>query len=604
MTGLLLAFCLAAAQTDAPQRGMLQPAAPAYSVAATGPTIIIPITRVAGTSGIVGCTYSTVDGTAIAGVDYVAIPLTPVPSTLSWANNDSAPKNVTITILNDGVVNGNKTFYLQLSSPTGGAYLGVPPTTPGTNHEGRVLGTTPAITVPVDWNTTTADLILQTLQILPANNPWNEDITGLPKSPDSDAMIAAMGGGTNIHVNRDMNLTIIPSTQATKVVPLSLYGSESDPGPYRVPDNMPIEGYLGDDTFVTNPDRNLSQIQQDITPTLGGDRHGTIIDPGNGYIYEFGNAVRDAGFNWAASGEATFALNSNVVRQAGWTSADAAGLPILPSITRYDECQRGMVEHAIRFTAGSRADYVWPATHKTGSNMSTSRPRMGERFRLKNNAGVTAKINAMALHPKAIAKALQKFGMIMADNGSNWYISTNSDSRLTNLNDIQTLVGNDFEVVVTTGPHGGPRATSTAAITITDGGGGGGGDVMAPLIAIGTPTSATTYSTSSASLALGGSSSDNVGVTSVTWTNSAGGSGIASGLNPWSALVTLMTGTNTLTFTAHDAGGNNTSDVVTVTYTPPPPSSPGGGGGGGGGGGCGLTGLELLPLALLRRRRR
>jgi hypothetical protein len=89
----------------------------------------------------------------------------------------------------------------------------------------------------------------------------------------------------------------------------------------------------------------------------------------------------------------------------------------------------------------------------------------------------------------------------------------------------------------------------------------------------------------------------------VTWTNSAGGSGIASSLNPWSALVPLVAGTNTLTFTAHDLGGNNTSDVLTVTYTPPPPAT-GGGGGGGGGGGCGLTGLELLPLALLRRRRR
>jgi hypothetical protein len=600
MMSLALALCLTA-QTDAPQRGMLQPSAAKYTVAATGPTITIPVTRVAGSSGAVGCSYTTVNGTAIAGTDYTA-----KSGALTWGNGITTAQNVVITILNDGVVNGDKTFYLQLNTPTGGAYLGVPPPKVGdpvTNHEGRVLGSTPAITVPVDWNTTTADGILQTLQILPANNPWNEDITGLAVSePYSTNMIAAMGGSTHIHVNRDMNLTIIPSTQATKIVPLSLYGSESDPGPYRVPDNMPIEGYLGDDTFVTNPDRNLSQIQQDITPTLGGDRHATIIDPGNGYIYEFGNTKRDAGFNWSASGEATFALNSNVVRQAGWTSADAAGLPILPSVARYDECQRGKVEHALRFTAASRADYVWPATHLTGSNLSTTRPRMGERFRLRKSAAVDAKIAAMNLHPKAIALALQKYGMIMADNGTNWYLSTNSDDRLTNLNDLQTLVGNDFDVVVTTGPHEGPRATSTAAITITDGGGGGGGDVVAPTVAFSSPTAGTTYSTSSASVLFGGSASDNVGVTSVTWTNSAGGSGTASGTTAWSALIALVDGTNTLTVTAHDAGGNNTSDVLTVTYTPPPPST-GGGGGGGGGGGCGLTGLELLPLLLLRRRR-
>lgn len=599
MTGLALAICLAAAQTSAAQNGMLQPAAPTYTVAATGPTITVPVTRVAGSSGIVGCTYTAVNGTAVAGVDFVAVPAN---STLSWADNDSAPKNVVITILNDGVVNGNKTFYVQLSLPTGGAYLGVPPTTPATNHEGRVLGSTPAITVPVDWNTATADGILQTLQILPANNPWNEDITGLAVSPDSAGMISAMGAGTHLHVNRDMNLTIIPGTQATKTVPLSLYGGESDPGPYPVPDNLPIEGYLGDDTFVTSPARNLSQIQQDISPTLGGDRHATILDPGNGYLYEFGNTKRDAGFNWTASGEATFALNSNVTRHPGWTSADAAGLPILPSVTRYDECQRGRVEHAIRFTANSRADDVWPATHWTGSDLSVTLPRMGERFRLKKTAGVDAKIAAMNPHPKAIALALQKYGMILADNGSNWYLSTNSDDRLTNLNDLQTLIGGDFDVVVTTGPHEGPRATSTAAITVTDGGGGGGGDVVPPTVAFTRPTSSTTFSTSSSSVLFGGTAGDNVGVTSVSWINSAGGSGTASGTTTWSALIALRTGTNTITVTAHDAGGNNTSVVMTVTYTPPPPSS--GGGGGGGGGGCGLTGLELLPLLLLRRRRK
>jgi hypothetical protein len=598
MPALLLALSLAAAQTAAAQNGMLQPGSATSSVAASGGSITIPVTRVAGSSGAVGCGYATVDGTAKAGTDYVA-----KSGTLAWADGVTTPQNVVITILDDGVVNGDKTFYLQLTLPTGGAFLGVPPTTPATNQEGRVLGSTPLPLAPVDWNTATADGILQTLQILPANNPWNEDITGLPISPDSGTIISGMGASTHVHVNRDMNLTIIPSGQTTKAVTLTSYGSESDPGPYPVPDNTPIEGYLGDDLFSAGLTRSLSDIQQDINPTLGGDRHATIIDPANGYLYEFGNTIRNAAFTWTASGEATFNMNSNTTRHAGWTSADAAGLPILPSIARYDECQRGMVEHALRFTASSRAAYVWPATHLTGSYSGNDRPRMGERFRLKNDASVNAKIAAMHLHPQAIALALQKYGMFMADNGSNWYISTNSDNRLTNLNDLQTLIGSDFDVVVTTGPNEGPRATSTAAITVTDGGGGGGGDTVPPTLAITSPTTASTFSTSSSSLLVAGTASDDKSLASVTWTNSAGGSGTASGTTAWSALIALKSGTNTLTVTAHDGGGNVTSAVLTVTYTPPPPGSSGGGGGGGGGG-CGLSGLEWLPLVLLRRIRR
>ncbi len=578
---------LAATQTASPERGMIQPAQADYTVTAAGASITVTITRTVGAAGPVGCSYTTVNGTAVGGIDYTA-----TSGLLSWANNDSGNKTVVIPILDDGVVNGNKTFSLRLHTPTGGAFLGVPPPTapnPLKNHEGRVLGTTPVIAGPVDWNTATADAILQTLQILPANNPWNEDISGLPVSSESDGIVAFMGAGTALHVNRDMNLTIVPGSQTKKTVTLTLYGGESDPGPYPVPDNTPIEGYLGDDT------RTLANSQLD-NPLMGGDRHATIIDPVNGYIYEFGNMVRDAGFNWTATGEATFRLRSNTVRPDTWTSADAAGLPILPSIPRYDECERGMVEHALRVTAsGTRNSYVWPATHKTSSNSSVSRPRMGERLRLKKNAGVDAKITAMRKHPKAIALALQKYGMFVADNGSNWYLSTNSDDnpRLQFLNDLQTLIGSDFEVVVTTGPHEGPRAASTAVITITDGGGGGGGDSTPPTISITTPSSPTS-STTSASLLVQGTAGDNVAVTSVTWTNSAGGSGTASGTTAWNSLISLTVGTNTLTFTAHDGGGNNTSAVATVTYAPPPPSP--GGGGGGGGGGCGLSGLELLVL--------
>jgi len=598
MMGLGLAFCLVAAQTAVAQNGMLQAGTPTLPVAASAGTVTIPITRVAGTSGVVGCTYTTIDGTAVAGVDY-----TFKTGTLSWADGDSAPKNVTVSITDHAGNNPDKTFYLQLTLPTGGAYLGVPPS--GKNHEGRSLGTYTSPPGPIDWNSTTGttgDSILQTLQIMPANNPWNEDITGLPVSPESSAIIGFMGAGTHIHVNRDMNLTIVKGNQTLIPAARTLYASESDPPNYPIPTNLPIEGFLGDDGRTV-----LADIQQDINPgPQGGDRHATIIDPDNGFIYEFGNMSRDAAFAWTASGEATFNMRSNVTRQAGWTSTDAAGLPILPSITRYDECQRGMVEHAIRVTASaSRGSYVWPATHQTTSYTGTDRPRMGERFRLRESAAVNAKIALMGTHAKAIALAMKKYGMFMADNGSNWYISTNSDNRLNNLNDIQSLVGSDFDVVVTTDKHEGIRSTSTSAITITDGGGGGGGDSIPPIVTITGPSKATTYTTSISPLAFTGTATDAGGVASVQWTNSTGTTGATTGSPAnWTASVPLAIGSNVVTIAATDAGGNIGIASLTVQYTGPAPASGGSAGGGGGGGGCGLSGLELLPLLLFRRFRR
>jgi len=156
--------------------------------------------------------------------------------------------------------------------------------------------------------------------------------------------------------------------------------------------------------------------------------------------------------------------------------------------------------------------------------------------------------------------------MFMADNGGNWRMSAGSDPRLTNLSQLTQFIGSDFEVVQTTGPNGGPRQYSAATISIT--GGGGGGDTTPPAIAIGTPTTSTSYSTSSSPLALGGTASDNVGVTSVTWSNAAGGSGTAGGTTSWSASIPLTAGSNAITVTARDAANNPSSDTISVTYTP------------------------------------
>lgn len=592
MTTASLILVLLAAQTTSPERGSLQPASATYSVSAAGGTLTIQVTRTVGSAGAVGCSYTTVNGTAVAGTDYVA-----ASGTLSWASGDSASKPVTITILDDGVANGSKTFLFRLHSPTGGAWLGVPPSSPAVNHEGRVLGTTPAIASATHWNTAAADSILSTLQIMPANNPWNEDISGRPVAANSDAMIDLIGRDTSIALNRDMNFVIVPGNQAKKPVNLVDYPDESDPGPYPVPDSMPIENWPVDDN------RTLANIQQDI-PVQGGDRHGLVLDPVNGYFYEFWQTVRDASYNWTASNEATFGLRTNTLRPDGWTSSDAAGLPILPAIPRYDECERGMVEHALRFTVQvSRKAYVYPATHYASSNTDPNRPRMGERFRLKNNTRVNGIIAGMSKHPKAIARALQKYGMFVADNGGNWRISAGSDSRMTNLGELTAFAGGDFEVIVPTGPNEGPRASSQAAVTVTDSGGGG-GDAEAPAIAITAPTSASTFSASSTPLALGGTASDNVGVTLVTWVTDRGQSGTASyAAGSWSASVPLLEGLNAVTVTASDAAGNTSADVLTATYTAASGGGSGGGGSGDGDEGCGLLGLEgLILLYLLRRR--
>lgn len=548
MSIFLLAAALA--QTTLPEHGHLQPASATYSVSAGGGSLTIQVTRTLGTSGTVGCSYATLDGTAVAGSDY-----TTVSGSLSWASGDASSRSISIPILAAGA---GKSFSFRLSNPTGGAFLGVPPTSPRTNQEGRVLGTTPAVT-NVLWNTAQADAIISTLQILPANNPWNEDIRSLPVLSNSTTMIANIGASTAIALNRDMNYVFVPSNQAKKAVTLVDYPDESDPGPYPVPDNAPIEGYPVDDT------RSLDNVQMDVG-SLGGDRHCMPVDSSNGFFYEFWQMRRDASFNWTASNEATFNLNSNQTRPDGWTSGDAAGLPIFPSTPRFDECERGMVEHALRFTVQiSRNQHVWPATHHASTNTSVDRPRMGERFRLKNNARVNGIIAGMGLHPKAIALALQKYGMFVADNGGNWRISAGSDPRLTNLSQLTQFLGSDFDVVQPTGPNGGPRQFSTATVSIT---GGGSGDTTPPAIAIGTPTTSPSYSTSTSPLSLGGSASDNIGVSSVTWSNAAGGSGTAVGTTSWSASIPLTAGTNAISVTAHDAAGNTSSDSITVTYTP------------------------------------
>ena len=308
----------------------------------------------------------------------------------------------------------------------------------------------PKLTRPVMFDTPEADRILAALQVFPPDNPWNQDVSALPLHPNSAAIIASIGMDKHIDYNLDMNFVLVPPDQTRVPVKLTLYPHESDPGPYPVPDNMPIENWPLRRNEALNalpkPGSTLEDIQRNGT----GDRHGIVVDPVNGLLYEFYQARKtDAG--WEASQASIFDLKSNMLRPERWTSADAAGLPIFPAIVRYDECERGTVSHALRFTVRrTRRAYVYPARHFASRLADEDLPRMGERLRLRKDFD----ISGFPPHAQAILKGLKKYGMFVADNGGDWRLSVAPDRRLKGLESLTRLKGSDFKVVQTEGVKG------------------------------------------------------------------------------------------------------------------------------------------------------
>jgi hypothetical protein len=303
----------------------------------------------------------------------------------------------------------------------------------------------PTIQAPVMFDAPEADRILEALQVFPPDNPWNQDISSLPVHPGSAKIIASIGADKPLRYNLDMGFIIVPPTQKRVSVKLLDYPAESDPGPYPVPDNAPIENWplAHNEDIHALPKRGqtLEQLQREGA----GDRHVIVVDPVNGRLYEFWQ-MRRTDDGWQASNNATFDLKTGALRPERWTSADAAGLPIFPAVVRYDECERGMVGHAMRFTVRrSRRAYVLPATHWASQSLDSSLPRMGERFRLRRDFD----ISGFPPHVQAILKGLQKHGMFVADNGSDWYMSIAPDRRLKGLETLTRLKGSDFEVVDT-----------------------------------------------------------------------------------------------------------------------------------------------------------
>lgn len=269
--------------------------------------------------------------------------------------------------------------------------------------------------------------------IFPATNVWNVRVDGRPKAANSSTMISAIGLDRGLHMDFGSYAGYgIPYQVVTAATPRSTvrftYDDESDHVGYPIPANPKIEG--------------------------GSDRHILMLDRDACRLYELFAAVK-SGSTWTAGSGATWDLGSNALRPAGWTSADAAGLPILPGLVRYDEVAAGAIRHALRFTTDrTRKAYIYPARHFASSSTSASLPPMGLRVRLK------ASYSTSGLSPQArvIAEALKRYGMILADNGSPWYVSGASDPRFNDdvLHELDAITGRDLEVVDTTGLVNGP----------------------------------------------------------------------------------------------------------------------------------------------------
>jgi hypothetical protein len=268
---------------------------------------------------------------------------------------------------------------------------------------------------------------------LPAGDIWHADVSHLPVAAGSAAYIASIGAGKGVHPDFGAGdygggpigipITYVGAGQAR--VPVSFdYADESDPGPYPIPRAALIEG----------------------GPNADGDRHILIVDTAACRLYELFDAHPNANGSWHAGSGAVYDLRSHRLRPAGWTSADAAGLPIVPGLVRYEEVAAGRIDHAIRVTVPrSQARYLWPARHAASSSNDAALPPMGLRLRLKS----TVDIAGLPAQARIVAQAMKTYGVIVADNGSGWYISGAPDAHWSNdaLAALGNITGTNFEAV-------------------------------------------------------------------------------------------------------------------------------------------------------------
>jgi hypothetical protein len=258
--------------------------------------------------------------------------------------------------------------------------------------------------------------------VFPTNNVWNRDISALPVHPRNAQWLASIGTGANLHPDfgtapYGYPFAIVDNSHARTSITFT-YASESDPGPYPFGPDIPIE--------------------------QGSDRHAFMLNRATCTLYELFDASWNGGHPTAGSG-AIFNLRSNALRPNGWTSADAAGLPMLPALVRLDEVRSGAIRHALRFTA-VRTDrsYLWPARHQAGAASDPTLPPMGARFRLK--AGYS--ISRYSPQAQVVFRAMQHYGMVLADNGSNWFFQGTQDAWPDSLlSELKTVPSSAFEAV-------------------------------------------------------------------------------------------------------------------------------------------------------------
>ncbi len=378
--------------------------------------------------------------------------------------------------------------------------------------------------------------------VLPANNIWNTPVDQLPASSITSTYVNTIGSTKPLHPDFGGGIwdgapigipfVTVPATQ-TKYPVTFQYADESDPGPYAVPLTAPIEGG--------------SQST--------GDRHAIAIDTGNCILYELYSAYPQAS-SWSAGSGAIYNLLSNALRPAGWTSADAAGLPIFPGLARYDEVAAGEIRHALRFTVPqTQKAYVWPARHYASSLTGSQYPPMGIRMRLK----ASFDISGFSAANQVILRALKKYGMILADNGSSWYISGAPDTRWNDddLHNLGNVTGANFEVVDVSGlmidPNSGQAKQSTGVTVAVS-------PVTASVVVNGTQSFTATVSNSTDPTVTWSVNGVPAGNSQVGWITSAG-LYTAPAVPPSGGTVTVQ------------AASNSTPSAVgsaTVTITPPP----------------------------------
>lgn len=299
-----------------------------------------------------------------------------------------------------------------------------PSPTPGTAATEQAAGTQVGVLAPLGFRP------------FPASDPWNTRVDAAPVDPASATLIASIGAEAMLHMDFGASWDggpfgipyVVVGADQPKVAVSFDAADESDPGPYPIPPDAPVEGGAAAD----------------------GDRHVLVVDASTRTLYELYDAHPQPDGSWHAGSGAVFDLEAGTARPAGWTSADAAGLPILPGLVRYDEVAAGHIDHAIRFTVSStRRAFVAPATHWASADPDPALPPMGLRVRLRADFDVSG----YPTQARVILEAMQTYGMIVADNGSDWFVSGTPDSRWYDdqLNTLKDVPGGAFEVV-TTGP--------------------------------------------------------------------------------------------------------------------------------------------------------